>query len=172
MGRRKLTNWSLSWLIIEHRNSQKDKRNMKFKSVTGSLIHLHNSLPHNTIEVKSLEGLKIGLKVWPSIQRSNIELVVFEQDFGKCYKPSCSRTVFDLAASWFLLSEVWSMCNAPLTGMPLNHRVYSERASLPLEHPESSEVRDNVFDLCLIGHFLEQHHFLSPLQTFWHCRQG
>lgn len=64
------------------------------------------------------------------------------------------------------------MCNAPFTGTPLSHRVYSERAGLSLEHPESSGVRDNVLELCLTGIFLERHHFLRPLQTSLHCRQG
>lgn len=64
------------------------------------------------------------------------------------------------------------MCNAPFTGTPLSHRVYSERAGLSLEHPESSGVRDNVLELCLTGIFLEWHHFLRPLQTSLHCRQG
>ena len=106
------------------------------------------------------------------MQRFTIELVGFEQDFGRGYKPSCSRRVFDLAASWFLSSEAWHMCIAPLTGVPPSHRVYSERAGLCLEHPESSGVRDNVLDSCLIGLLLEHHHFLRPLQTSLHCRQG
>lgn len=148
---------------------------MKFRSVKGSPVHLHTSLLNDTIEVKSLEGLTIGLKMCmgdPSIQNYNTESVVFEQDFGRGHKPSCSRRVFDLAASWFLLSEVRSVCNTPLTSVPLSCRVYSERAGLSLEHPDSSGVRDNVLDSGLIGLFLEQHHFLRPSQTFLHCRQG
>lgn len=112
---------------------------MKFKLVTGNPIHSHSSLPCDTVEAKSSEGLKIALKVWPSIQGFNIELVVFKEDFGRDYKSSCSRRVFDLTPSWFLLSEVWSMCLTPLTGMLLSHRVYSEQAGLSLGHPESSQ---------------------------------
>lgn len=85
---------------------------MKFKLVTGSPIHSHSSLPHDTTEAKSSEGLKIALKVWPSIQDFNIELVIFKEDFGRGYKSSCARRVFDLTPSWFLLSEVWSMSHS------------------------------------------------------------
>lgn len=43
------------------------------------------------------------------------------------------------------------MCNTPLTGIPLSHRVCSEWAGLSLEHPVSGGVRDNVLDSCLMG---------------------
>lgn len=160
--------WQIALCLTDRRTqSQKGKRNMKFKLVTGSPIHLHTSLPHDTIEAESSEGLKIALKVWPSIQGLNMGLVIFREDFGRGYKSPCSRRVFDLTPSWFLLSEVWSMCLTPLTGMLLIHRVYSEQAGLSLGHPESSEVRKCIG---LMFHWAPRH-FLGPLQTPLHCRQ-
>lgn len=105
-------------ILTDHRTSGQSKRQKKHEiqlSYSKS-IHLHNSLLH---EVKSLEGFKMGLKVCmgdPSTQSYNIELVVSKQDFGRGYKPSCSRRVFDLAAGWFLLSEAWNIGDASLTG--------------------------------------------------------
>lgn len=136
---------------MEHWKSQKGKRNMKVRLVAGSPIHLHSTLPHDTKPAKSSEGLKIALKVWPSIQGLNIELVIFKEDFRRGYKSSCSRRVFDLTPSWFLLSEVWSMCLTPLTGMLLSRRVYSEQAGLSLGHPESSEVRKCIAFMVSMG---------------------
>lgn len=79
------------------------------------------SLPREALKIKSIEGLKVrlGMSVGdPSIRSYNAELVIFRQDFERCHQPSHSRRVFDLAVSWFVLSEAWSTCSIPLTGMP------------------------------------------------------
>lgn len=150
-------------VLTDHRTPGESKRQKKHE------IQISYRKPNSLAQLlvtwysrgKSSEGLKTGLKVWPSIQGFNIELVIFKEDFGRSYKSSCSRRVFDLTPSWFLLLEVWSMCLTPLTGMLLSHRVYSEQPGLSLRHPESSEVGKCIG---LMLHWAPRH-FLGPLQT-------
>lgn len=140
LERRKLTNWSLSWLITEeHQNSKKGKRNMIFKWFKGSPVHTH------TLEIKSIEVLKIRLKeCLGNIHSYNTESVIFRLAFRRCHKLSRSWRVFDLAARWFQLSEVWSMHNTPPSAAPLSHSIYSAKAGLSRQHPASDAVRHNL----------------------------
>lgn len=58
---------------------------MIFKWFKGSPVHTH------TLEIKSIEGLKIRLKeCMGNIHSYNTESALFRQDFWRCYKLSRS----------------------------------------------------------------------------------